>query len=420
MASAKKGEPDMNETLLKQYAEFAVKVGVNPQKGQTMLIACSVESAYFARLCAQAAFEAGARDVVMKYADDQFARLRMQHVDVQTLEDVKPYVLRSYLDYAESEGGVCILNIHDSDPEVFKGLDAQKIARATKARREALAAWREYTMKDKVQWSIVAIPGPAWAQKVFPGQQDAEEKLWQAIFRVCRVQQGTDVAAAWREHLARLEARRNRLNELCLESIHFESGNGTDLTVGLADSHTWEAAGGRTPEGYEFLPNIPTEEVFTAPHKDKVDGVVHGTKPYVYNGEIIDGFWVRFEHGRVVEYHAEKNEDLLGHLLDTDEGARHIGEVALVPASSPINQSGILFYSTLFDENAACHIAFGAGYPGTVKGGNAMTKQQLAALGVNDSLVHEDVMIGAADTTITGKTKDGQTVALFQNGEWVF
>ena len=337
----------MREDLLKQYAEFAVKVGVNPQKGQTMLISCSVESAPFARLCAQAAFEAGARDVVMKYTDEQIARIRMENASVETLEDVKPYILRSYLDYAESEGGACILNIHDSDPEVFKGLDAQKIARANKARR-------------------------------------------------------------------------NRLNELQLESVHFESANGTNLTVGLAENHTWEAAGGRTPQGYEFLPNIPTEEVFTAPHKDKVDGIVHGTKPYVYNGEIIDGFWVRFEHGRVVEYHAEKNEALLGHLLDTDEGARHIGEVALVPASSPINQSGILFYSTLFDENAACHIAFGAGYPGTVKGGNAMSKEQLLALGVNDSLVHEDVMIGAADTTITGQTKDGRTVPLFARGEWVF
>ena len=354
----------MREDLLKQYAEFAVKVGVNPQKGQTMLISCSVESAPFARLCAQAAFEAGARDVVMKYTDEQIARIRMENASVETLEDVKPYILRSYLDYAESEGGACILNIHDSDPEVFKGLDAQKIARANKARREALAAWRDYTMKDKVQWSIVAIPGPAWAKKVFPGDENAEEKLWQAIFQVCRVQEGTDVTAAWREHLAKLEARRNRLNEL--------------------------------------------------------DGIVHGTKPYVYNGEIIDGFWVRFEHGRVVEYHAEKNEALLGHLLDTDEGARHIGEVALVPASSPINQSGILFYSTLFDENAACHIAFGAGYPGTVKGGNAMSKEQLLALGVNDSLVHEDVMIGAADTTITGQTKDGRTVPLFARGEWVF
>lgn len=410
----------MREDLLKQYAEFAVKVGVNPQKGQTMLISCSVESAPFARLCAQAAFEAGARDVVMKYTDEQIARIRMENASVETLEDVKPYILRSYLDYAESEGGACILNIHDSDPEVFKGLDAQKIARANKARREALAAWRDYTMKDKVQWSIVAIPGPAWAKKVFPGDENAEEKLWQAIFQVCRVQEGTDVTAAWREHLAKLEARRNRLNELQLESVHFESANGTNLTVGLAENHTWEAAGGRTPQGYEFLPNIPTEEVFTAPHKDKVDGIVHGTKPYVYNGEIIDGFWVRFEHGRMVEYHAEKNEALLGHLLDTDEGARRIGEVALVPASSPINQSGILFYSTLFDENASCHFALGKGFGDAIRGGRGMSEKELEQHGINRSATHVDFMLGTPDLSITGIKADGTQVPVFQNGNWAF
>lgn len=410
----------MNEELMKQYAEFAVRVGVNPQKGQTMLISCSVESAPFARLCARAAFEAGARDVVMKYTDEQFARIRMENASVETLEDVKPYILRSYLDYAESEGGACILNIHDADPEVFKGLDAEKIARANKARREALAAWRDYTMKDKVQWSIVAIPGPAWAKKVFPGDENAEEKLWQAIFSVCRVREGVDVTAAWREHLAKLEARRSRLNELQLESVHFESANGTDLTVGLADTHIWEAAGGHTPQGYAFLPNIPTEEVFTAPHKDRVDGIVHGTKPYVYNGEIIDGFWVRFERGRVVEYHADKNEELLGHLLDTDEGARHIGEVALVPASSPINQSGILFYSTLFDENAACHLALGMGFADTIKNFENYTLDECRAKGINDSMVHEDFMIGSADLSIDAHTRDGRTVPIFRDGNWAF
>ena len=410
----------MDINLVKQYAEFAVKIGVNPQPGQTLIIRAPIEGAFFARACAEAAYAAGAKEVVVHYSDEKLSRIKMENTAVEVLEDVKPWLQRSYLDYVESEGGACMLSISARDPEIYKGLDMEKIDRANQAAMKAQEEWRSYTMSDKVQWSIVAIPGPAWAKKVFPGDENAEEKLWQAIFQVCRVQEGTDVTAAWREHLVKLEARRNRLNELQLESVHFESANGTNLTVGLAENHTWEAAGGRTPQGYEFLPNIPTEEVFTAPHKDKVDGIVHGTKPYVYNGEIIDGFWVRFEHGRVVEYHAEKNEALLGHLLDTDEGARHIGEVALVPASSPINQSGILFYSTLFDENAACHIAFGAGYPGTVKGGNAMSKEQLLALGVNDSLVHEDVMIGAADTTITGQTKDGRTVPLFAQGEWVF
>lgn len=262
--------------------------------------------------------------------------------------------------------------------------------------------------------------GPGWAKKVFPGDENAEEKLWQAIFSVCRVREGVDVTAAWREHLAKLEARRSPPERASAgkralrKRQRHRPHRGPCRHPYLGGRRRPYAAGLCVPAQH------PTEEVFTAPHKDRVDGIVHGTKPYVYNGEIIDGFWVRFERGRVVEYHADKNEDLLGHLLDTDEGARHIGEVRWVPASSPINQSGILFYSTLFDENAACHIAFGAGYPGTVKGGNEMSKEQLLALGVNDSLVHEDVMIGAADTVITGKTKDGRTVPLFQHGEWVF
>ena len=412
----------MNETLLRQYAEFAVRVGVNPQPGQTLIISAPVEGAAFARMCAEAAYDAGAREVVMKYSDERFSRLRLERTDLATLEAVPPYEVRSYLDYAEREGGACILNILAEDPEIFRGIDAEKINRAFAARRKALAGWRELTMKDRVQWSIVAIPSPAWAKKVFPGEEPAaaQEKLWQAIFSVCRVQPGGDVVAAWRAHVEKTSARRDRMNALDIDRLHFVSANGTDLVIGLAEDAVWEGASSKTPEGYSFIANIPTEEVFTAPHKDRVDGVVHATKPYVYNGSVIDGFWVRFAGGKVTEYHAEHNEDVLGQLLDTDEGARHIGEVALVPASSPINRSGLLFYNTLFDENAACHIAFGAGYPGTVRGGTAMTDDELLAKGVNKSLVHEDIMVGSADMTITAVTKSGETVTIFENGEWAF
>ena len=220
------------------------------------------------------------------------------------------------------------------------------------------------------------------------------------------------------EHTARMTANRDKLNALDLESIHMTSANGTDLVVGLADTHSWEGAASVAGNGIPFIPNIPTEEVFTAPHRLHVDGVVKGTKPYVYNGQLIKGFSVTFKDGKVVAHSAEKNDELLGELLASDEGASHIGEIALVPASSPINRSGVLFYNTLFDENAACHIAFGAGYPGTVKGGNTMSKEELLALGVNDSAIHEDVMVGAEDMTITGLCKDGRTVTIFENGEW--
>lgn len=410
----------MNQDLLRQYAAFAVRVGVNPQKGQTLIITAPIEGAAFVRLCAQEAYDAGVREVVVKYDDEKLNRIRMERTFLEVLTDVKPHILRSYLDYAESEGGACILNVLASDPEIYKGLDPEKINRVSATRREALKPWRDKTLKDEVQWSIVAIPSAAWAAKIFPGQADAEEKLWQAIFDVCRVKEDGDVVAAWKEHVARTTARRDRLNALQLDSIRLQSANGTDLTVGLADGHIWEGAQSKTPEGYTFIANIPTEEVFTAPHRERVNGVVHGTKPYVYNGNLIENFWVRFENGLVVEHHAEKGEELLGKLLDTDPGARRIGEIALVPASSPINQSGLLFYNTLFDENAACHIAFGQGYPGTVEGGNAMAQEELLSCGVNSSLVHEDVMVGAADMTITGLTKNGETVSIFENGEWAF
>lgn len=409
----------MNQELLKKYAAFTVQVGVNVQKGQTLIIRCPVEGAYFGRACMEAAYKAGARDVVIRWEDEKAARIRMELGEEEALSETKPYELRSYLDYAESEGGCCLLAIHASDPEIFKGLDTAKINRVSLAKQEAMKSWREYTMKDRVQWCVVAIPTPAWAASVFPGlaEDEAQEKLWSAIFDVCRVT-GGDPVSAWKEHVAKTSACRDKLNELQLESIHMTSANGTDLTVGLADGHTWEGACSKAENGAVFIANVPTEEVFTAPHRERVNGVVKGTKPYVYNGQLIEGFSVTFKDGVVVDYSAEKNAELLGQLLDSDEGARRIGEIALVPASSPINRSGLLFYNTLFDENAACHIAFGAGYPTTVKGGAAMTTEELLACGVNDSAIHEDVMVGAEDMTITGLTKTGETVTIFENGEW--
>lgn len=409
----------MNQELLNKYAAFTVQVGVNVQKGQTLIIRCPVEGAYFGRACMEAAYKAGARDVVIRWEDEKAARIRMELGEEEALSETKPYELRSYLDYAESEGGCCLLAIHASDPEIFKGLDTAKINRVSLAKQEAMKSWREYTMKDRVQWCVVAIPTPAWAASVFPGmpEDEAQEKLWSAIFDVCRVT-GGDPVSAWKEHVAKTSACRDKLNELQLESIHMTSANGTDLTVGLAEGHTWEGACSKAENGAVFIANVPTEEVFTAPHRERVNGVVKGTKPYVYNGQLIEGFSVTFKDGVVVDYSAEKNAELLGQLLDSDEGARRIGEIALVPASSPINRSGALFYSTLFDENAACHIAFGAGYPTTVKGGAAMTTEELLACGVNDSAIHEDVMVGAEDMTITGLTKSGEAVTIFENGEW--
>ena len=407
------------DELLKKYADFIVRVGVNPQPGQTLIINAPLEAAPLARLCVRSGFEAGARDVQMNWSDDAVSRTRMELCSEEALTDHKGWQLRRYLDYAESEGGVCVLHLIADDPEVYAGLDAGKISRVNASNRKFMDPWRDYTMNDRVQWSIAAMPSKPWAKKMFPEMSDeaAVEKLWQLIFDVCRVS-GGDPVGEWKQHLTRLSGLRDKMNDFDLESVHFRSSNGTDLTVGIADQARWESAASKSEKGVVFLPNIPTEEVFTAPHKDKVNGIVYGTKPYVFNGQLIEGFHVTFKDGRVVEHGAEKGDDLLGQLLDTDEGSRSIGEVALVPASSPINRSGVLFYDTLFDENAACHIAFGASYPGTTVGGTALTKEQLLERGMNQSSLHEDVMIGAEDSEITGKCRDGRTVVLFKDGVW--
>ena len=406
--------------LLKKYADFIVRVGVNPQPGQTLIINCCLEAAPLARLCVRSAYEAGARDVLVNWSDNEVSRSRMELGSEEALTDFKSYQLRRYLDYAESEGGVCVLHILADDPEVYAGLDGATISRVNATQRKFMAPWREYTMNDRVQWSIAALPSAPWAKKIFPELDEAAaiEKLWQLIFDVCRVT-GGDPVSEWKAHLDRLTTLGEKMNAFDLESVHFQSGNGTDLTVGIADKALWESAGSKNEKGVFFLPNIPTEEVFTAPHKEKVNGIVYGTKPYVFNGQLIKGFHVTFQDGKVVEHGAEEGAELLGQLLDSDEGARHIGEVALVPASSPINRSGALFYNTLFDENAACHIAFGASYPGTTRNGTTLSKEELLARGMNQSSIHEDVMIGAEDSKITGKCRDGRTVTLFENGVWV-
>ena len=411
----------MNQTYLQLYADFIVKVGVNVQPRQNFIIRCPVSMPDFGHACVRAGYEAGAKRVIVRWEDDALTRLNMEHAAEADLCDLKPSELRCWLDYAEDPDGCCLLAIHADDPEALAGLDAGKLNRVSLARRNFLKPWNEYTMNDRVQWCVAAIPAPAWAVKVFPGlpKEEAMEKLWQLIFEVCRVTTG-DPVGAWKEHVAKTKARKDQLNAWQLDRIHMTSANGTDVVIGLAEDATWEGASSVAENGTEFIANVPTEEVFCAPHRDRVDGVVYGTKPYAYNGQLIEGWHVTFQNGKVVEHGAEKNAVLLAELLTTDENACRIGEIALVPASSPINQSGVLFYNTLFDENAACHIACGAGYPTNIKGGAALTRAQLMEKGLNDSAIHEDVMIGAPDTRVEGIGKNGETRLLFADGEGAF
>jgi aminopeptidase len=370
--------------------------------------------------CATAAYDAGAREVVVNWSDEKLSRIKMDRTAQEVLCDVKPWIQESYLQYIKSEGSAAILSITGSDPEIYKGLDMQKINAASIAKMNALAEYRSYTMASRIQWCVIAVPTEGWAKKVFPDlpADQAMEKLWQTIFKVSRVE--GDAVANWLDYARTAAKRRDRINEMKLTEVHFESSNGTDLYVGLAEDRLWGGVSEYSEKGVEFIPNMPTEELFTAPHKDRVNGIVYGTKPYVYNGSLIDEFVLTFKDGKVVDYDAKVGKDLLKSLLETDEGASRIGEVALVSSSSPINKENILFYNTLFDENAACHIAFGEGYPGTVVGGEKMSEEQLLTKGVNQSVIHEDVMIGSADMKITGICENGETVTLFENGEWVF
>lgn len=410
----------MDAKLLELYAEFAVRTGVNLQKNQTLLINCPLEAAFFGRLCAEKAYAAGARDVVIHYVDEQFSRIRMRDASEEALVDVKPWRLRAYMDYIEGEGGACVLSIAARDPEIYKGLDTAKIEKASQANSKAMKPFQDIMMSNRAQWCILSIPTVAWAQRVFPGQDadTAVENLWKAIFKTTRVEGGNPVAA-WEEHTARIQQYIQKLNGYDLDALHLRAANGTDLTVGLADGHVFTGVGDRTNAGVRFFANVPSEEAFTAPHSHRVDGVVKSSLPYVYNGNLIEGITARFEKGLCVEAGAEKGDALLQQLLSADEGARRLGEIALVPASSPIRQTGLLFYNTLFDENAACHMAFGRGYPTCVKGGADMSPRQLQEAGVNDSLVHEDVMIGTPDMDIDGITKSRQRIAVFRGGEWV-
>ncbi len=411
----------MNNILLKKYATFAVKVACGLKKGQTLVITCPADRSDFAVMCAEVAYEVGAREVVVHFNDDRLQRLKMKNCSEEVLVDVKPYIERMRLDYIEGEGGAVLLNITGRDPEMYKGLDGRKVEAANKALNIALESVYKYVMNGLIQWAVVAVPSTAWNKKVFPGldEAQAEKKMWEAIFLCSRVS-GGEPEKEWEIYLERSMKRREFLNKQRFSSLKLSAPNGTDITIGLADDHIWEGGDSVTPEGNHYIANVPTEEIFTAPHRERVDGVVYGTKPYIYNGDVIDEFFIRFRDGVAVEYYAKIGEELLKKMIEGDAGSCRIGEIALVDNHSGVGQSNLLYYNTLYDENAACHIAFGRAYATCIKGGPDMTKEQLLDKGANDSLWHEDVMIGRDDMDIVGIKADGSQVQIFKNGEFCF
>lgn len=408
------------EKKFEEYAKLLVEVGVNIQKGQNLILNCPVDCAWFARLCAKAAYEAGCREVIMRWRDDQLSREKFLHAADDVFDTVPEWNVRFLTDYARE--GAAFLSIGGSDPENLKGVDHDRLVRSSRSGGAALKEYRQLQMTNAFPWAVGAIPVPAWAKKVFPGcgEDEAMEKLWDAVLASVRVDGSGSAVRRWREHLETLQVRIDKLNGLRLESLHYTNSLGTDLTIRLPEDHIWGGGDGVSRSGIHFIANMPTEEIFTAPLRGGIDGVVYASMPLVLAGDVVDKFHFVVEEGKIVEVHAQTGEEKLKAETTLDEGASYFGEVALVPYDSPIRNQELLFYNTLFDENAACHLAFGEAYAECVKGGENMTKEELKARGLNDSITHVDFMVGTADLSITGRTRDGEEVAVFVDGNFAF
>ena len=410
-------ETAIDQGKLEKLAEVAVKVGLDLQKGQDLVITAPLAAAPLVRLITKHAYLAGSGLVTAFYNDEVTTLMRYQNAADENFDRAANWLYEGMAKaYA---GGSARLAIAGDNPMLLANEDPAKVARANRALSTAYKPALEKISNFEINWNIVSYPNPSWARQVFPSDSEevAVRKLADAIFAASRVDVA-DPVAAWREHNAALASRTKWLNELNFASLHF-SGPGTDLTVGLADGHEWHGGASEAKNGVVCNPNIPTEEVFTTPHAHRVDGVVSSTKPLSHQGTLIDNIQVRFEGGRIVESKASKGEEVLKKVLETDEGASRLGEVALVPHSSPISASGLLFYNTLFDENAACHIALGQCYSKCFVNGANLTPDQIAAQGGNSSLIHIDWMIGSGDVDIDGLHHDGRRVPVMRKGEWV-
>ncbi|WP_191561866.1 aminopeptidase [Metabacillus idriensis] len=400
---------------LKKYAELAVKVGVNIQQGQTLVVNASLDAAEFVRLVVKKAYETGAKHVQVDWNDDIVTRTRFDLAPQEAFEEFPEWRANGLETLAEN--GAAFMSIVSSSPDLLKGIDSKKISASSKAAGTALSAYRNYMQADKVSWTVIAVPSEKWAAKVFPDAGDqAVEKLWDAIFKATRTDL-EDPVAAWKEHDQSLHSKVEFLNGKKYKKLHYRA-KGTDLTIDLPEKHLWIGAGSVNEKGDDFMANMPTEEVFTVPAKEGVNGVVASTKPLSYGGNLIDNFSITFEKGRITEVKAEEGEEILKELVATDEGSHYLGEVALVPHDSPISMSNVLFYNTLFDENASNHLAIGNAYAFCIEGGKKMSREELLENGVNSSITHVDFMIGSAEMDIDGILEDGTSEPLFRKGTW--
>ena len=405
------------DRYLENYAELAVKIGVNIQKGQTLVINSPIEAAPFVRLAAKKAYEAGALNVHVEWSDDQMTLVKYRHAPEEAFTLFPTWRVKGFVELAKQ--GAAFLHVKVTDPDLLAGIDPERIRVANKTALEANTEFQPYTRENHNAWNIVAVPTPAWAAKIFPGKtpDEAVELLWEQIFKLTRADKA-DPLTAWQEHLLTLQSKQAVLNGKHYAKLHYK-GPGTDLTIGLPDKHQWVCAGEKTQKGTPFVANIPTEEVFTSPHRSMAEGYVTSTKPLNYGGNLIEHFTLTFKEGAVVDVKAETGEEVLRNLLQTDEGASRLGEVALVPHRSPISDSNLVFYSTLYDENASCHLAVGSSFPFCMKDGAAMSAEERLQNGLNKSMTHVDFMIGSAELDIDGELADGTREAIFRQGNWV-
>ena len=407
----------MKKTVLRSYAKLIATTGINVQKGQEVFITAELDQPEFVKMVVEECYRAGAKRVVVDWNYQPLEKIQVRwrsQKNLGTVADWEEARLKHFVKEIP-----CRIYLVSEDPDGLKGINQAKLAKAQQARYKIIKPYRDQ-IENKDQWCIAAVPGEAWAKKLFPklSKHQAIEKLWEAILDASRVDE--DPIAAWKAHNEDLANRCNYLNSLNIETLVYRSSNGTDFRVGMIPEAEFKGGGENSLQGIFFNPNIPSEEVFISPMRGVAEGIVYATKPLSYQGQLIENFSVRFEGGKAVEVHAEKNEELLKQLISMDDGAAYLGECALVPYDSPIQNSGLLFYETLFDENAACHLALGMGFADTIKNFDKYTLEECRAMGINDSMIHEDFMIGSEDLDIDAITRDGKTVPIFRNGNWAF
>lgn len=402
---------------IEKYAKLVVKTGVSLKKGQELVVRSPIECANLARAIAKEAFEQGAKNVIIQWKDELLDKIKYTYCDAEFFEEVPEWLALCNNSYAENNA--CFITIVGDDPDLLSDVDPKKIINQNRASHKAFDKFYEKMKKGMLVWNIISAPTKAWAKKVFP--QDSEdiaiEKLWNAIFKAVRVDK-EDPIAQWDKHNKSFKEKLDILNKKQFKKLHYTNSIGTDLVIGMPENHIWAGGGEYTKDGTYFCPNMPTEEVFTAPKFDDVNGVVVSSMPLNYNGNLIEDFTFTFKDGVIVDYKAKKGLEVLDEIFATDEGSKRLGEIALVPYSSPISDMNILFYNTLFDENASCHLAIGSAYQMCLEGGLEMTKEELEKAGLNTSITHIDFMIGTADLKIVGTEKSGEEILIFENGNW--